>query len=118
MDEVTAARTLDFFSGRTSIKGPTTLDKLNNLMQRWEKVIEDCNKSSDQSQYKVQFSDAHKAPLSSLKKILQEIKTEEEAKSISQSLAYRFKNNLLQYPEYTGYADALAFIILELKQCS
>ena len=118
MDEYAATRTLEFFSGRSNVKGPTTFDKLNSLVQRWEKVMDDCQKSPDQSNYKIQFCDAHRIPLASLKKSLQQITTEEEAKSIAHSLFFRFKNSLLQCNEFTGYSDALSFIILELQNCS
>jgi hypothetical protein len=117
MNEEAVAKTLGFFSKKISVKGSDPLEKLKLLTQRWEKVIEDCEKSTDRSQYKVKFSEAHKTPLVALKKSLAEATQAEDAVRISLLLSNRFRFELLECEEYSGTSDALSYIILELLHC-
>jgi predicted house-cleaning noncanonical NTP pyrophosphatase (MazG superfamily) len=117
MTEEEFDKTLNFFSRKISVKGSSPSDKLKSLIHRWEKVIEDCEKSSDKSAYRYNFSEAHKTPLKKLKDSISEIKTDQEAESLADSLAEVFMAELRNAIEQTGKSDALSYIILELKHC-
>lgn len=119
MNEDAVTNTLTFFSKKVSVKGRDTLEKLSGLVQRWEKVIEDCEKSSDQSQYRLHFKEAHKVPAGILRRYLGngEPKTEEELIKLISSLSNRLIFNLRQEKEESGSADALSYIIVELQSC-
>jgi hypothetical protein len=119
MTEDAMARSLIFFSSKKNIavKGSSPIDKLKSLKQRWEKVIEDCEKSSDQTKYRIQFCEAHRMPLVNLNKSIKNIETNEDSKSVIQSLIHKARFSLRQCEDYSGGSDALSFIILELEQC-
>lgn len=119
MNDEDVNNSLDFFSKKVSVKGKNTLEKLTGLVQRWEKVIEDCEKSPDQSQYRIQFKEAHKIPAGILKRYLEnnEPKTEEDLLRMITSLSNRFIFHLRQEKEESGAADALSYIIVELQSC-
>jgi hypothetical protein len=51
---------LDNFRSKTKLKGDSVLSRLQSLYDRWKKVIEDCEKSSDTSAYRSQFLKKHK----------------------------------------------------------
>lgn len=119
MNEDAVTNALNFFSKKVNVKGKDTLEKLGGLVQRWEKVIEDCEKSSDHSHYRISFKEAHKMPAGILKRLLRndEAKTEEDLARIIISLSNRLVFNLRQEKEGSGSADALSYIIVELQSC-
>ena len=112
---------LETFRSRAIIKGSSKLEKLNNLLQRWEKVIEDCEKSHDSSGYRIQFCEAHKFPITALKKILSNqdlnLKDDDHENKIISDLRNRFLFYLRQETIGSGGCDALCFIVCELDSC-
>jgi hypothetical protein len=112
---------LSYFETRVKVGGSTQLEKLKQSLSRWEKVIEDCEKSSDRSQYRNQFASAHKEPVRLLKLYL------EEACSLPEDTDHSLRINVIknkflfllrQAKEDSGYSDALAYIIIELERCT
>lgn len=120
MELVFVESLLSYFDSRVKINGSTQLEKLKQAASRWEKVIEDSEKSPDHSQYRVQFASAHKEPVRLVKLYLG------EAQSLSEGIDHSLQINaiknkflfiLRQAKEDSGYTDALAYIILELESC-
>lgn len=110
---------LQYFKSKTQAKGETTFEKFSSLIQRWEKVIEDCEKSLDKSIYRVQFGEAHKLPLATAKMYFKDLKPSEESEvtEIVLSLKKRAVFYLNQTLDGSGASDALFFIVAELDHC-
>lgn len=110
---------LQYFKCRSQIKGETTFEKFYNLIQRWEKVIEDCEKSSDKTGYRTQFREAHRLPLSAAKICLKDLNSSDDlaVKESVRHLKQRTMFYLRQTIDGTGASDALFFIAAELDHC-
>lgn len=112
---------LSHFESRVKIKGSTQLEKMKQVLSRWEKVVEDCEKSSDLSTYRVQFAAAHKEPVRLLKTYLADAPSSSDGDDSSRridALKNKFLFILRQAKEDSGYYDALAYIVLELDSCN
>jgi alanyl-tRNA synthetase len=110
---------LQYFKNKSQIKGETTFEKLSNLIQRWEKVIEDCEKSSDKTGYRIQFREAHRLPLSAVKMHLKDLDPLDNlaVKELVKNLKQRALFYLEKTIDGTGASDALYFVVAELDNC-
>lgn len=119
MDDNAVESTLSFFKSKSQVKGLNAYEKLKALSQRWHKVIEDCEKSNDNSKYRHDFKEAHKLPLAIINNSLKELnpESEDQAKMVVQNLRSRFLFSLANF-QSLGAIDALGFIISELESCT
>lgn len=105
---------LQYFRDRVSVKGNSTKDRAKYILDRWEKVLEDCEKSNDHSPYRILFANTHKEPAENLRGLLDRNLEEEDLFKHIRMLKYKF-SNLLKTNRKDAATDALCYIVLELE---
>jgi cell fate regulator YaaT (PSP1 superfamily) len=115
MNDQVVEQNLQYFRDRVSVKGNTTQARAKNILDRWEKVVEDCQKSNDHSTYRILFSNIHTEAAVALRRLLERNLNEEEILSHIRMLKYKYISLLKDYGNRSAATDALCYIVLELE---
>jgi hypothetical protein len=115
MNDVAVESNLQYFRNRVSVKGDSVLARAKFILDRWEKVIDDCQKSNDQSTYRVLFSNSHKEPAELLRKLIDRNLSNEDLSKHVKMLKYKYLSIVKGCNNVNSVTDALFLIILELE---
>lgn len=115
MNDVTVESNLQYFRSRVSVKGESVLARTKFILDRWLKVIDDCQKSNDQSAYRVLFSNSHKEPAEALKNLIDRNLSDKDLSRHIKMLRFKYLAFLKDCNNVSSVTDALFYIILELE---
>jgi len=104
---------LNFIIAKTKVRGKDKIEKIKFLVSRWNKVVADAAKSSDESDYRKGFADTH----SIYADIFSTICENEDWFDIDESMSVALENLRSDYFGACdhGALDANAYLIAELE---
>lgn len=115
MNDAAVEGSLRYFRNRVSVKGDSPKVRAKIVCDRWNKVIEDCSKSNDQSAYRKLFGNAHNEPAEVLGRIINNFTDDQEIIFHIKKLKSECLSMLRDLENRGSFSDALCYIILELE---
>lgn len=115
MNDAAIEASLKYFRNRVTVKGDSPRVRAKTVWDRWSKVIEDCDKSNDQSAYRKQFGNAHNEPAEVLGRIINNFTDDYEIIFQIKKLKSECLALLGDLQNRGPFSDALCYIILELE---